>query len=274
MLEAVHALNFALPLMYLVTIVLYVTAFFNDTKVLDTSKRVVLFLTCSTHIFYLIARTIEFNHPPITNKFEIFTVLAFSICCSYFILELVTNNRGTGMFILLFSLLFQVISSVNIQDLTEVREVLRNRMLGLHVISAMLGYSGITISAVYGVLFLILYKDIKLNKFSLIFDRLPSLETLEIMSFYSLVIGFTLLTVSVTIGLIWLPGAFPDFSFLDPKLITTAVVWLIYGTGIAIKLSGIWYGKKVIMFSIIGFGLAMCSFLLTNAFASSFHSFY
>lgn len=274
MLEAIHGLNIALPIMYIVTFTLYVIAFFNDDSGLNNIKRVFLFLACTTHIFYLLVRTIEFNHPPITSKFEIFTVLAFAIACSYFILELVTDIRGTGLFIIFFSVLFQVISTFYIQDLMEVREVLRNRMLGMHVISALLGYSGITISAVYGLLFLVLYKDIKLNKFSIIFDRLPSLETLENMSFISLVIGFLLLTISITIGIIWLPGAFPDFSFFDPKLISTALVWLVYGTGILIKLFGIWYGKRVIMFSLTGFVIAMFSLLLSNIFASSFHSFY
>lgn len=274
MLDAIHGLNIALPVMYLVTFALYVIAFFKDNSGLENIKRVILFITCTTHVFYLLARTIEFNHPPITTKFEILTVLAFSIACSYFLLELVTDNRGTGLFILLFSVLFQVISSLFIQDLIEVREVLRNRMLGMHVISALLGYSGITISAVHGLLFLILYKDIKLNKFSLIFNRLPSLETLEKMSFISLIIGFLLLTLSISIGIIWLPGAFPDFSFWDPKLISTALVWLVYGTGIIIKLSGIWYGKKVIWFSLVGFIIAMFSLMLSNIFASSFHSFY
>ncbi|MCL4550393.1 MAG: cytochrome c biogenesis protein, partial [Bacteroidetes bacterium] len=87
----------------------------------------------------------------------------------------------------------------------KVPEVLRNRLLGLHVISALLGYSGIIISAVYGVLFWLLYRNLKENKFGLIFNRLPSLEILEKLSFYAAVIGFILLTLAIVIGIICLP---------------------------------------------------------------------
>jgi ABC-type uncharacterized transport system permease subunit len=166
------------------------------------------------------------------------------------------------------------VSSVFIDYNYVVPEVLRDRLLGLHVISALLGYSGITISAVYGLLFLILYKNLKLNKFGLIFNKLPSLETMEKLSFYSLVIGFVLLTIATIIGAIWLPAAFPNFSYSDPKLVSTFIVWLVYGGGILFKLIGKWYGKKVITFSLTGFVIAMISLVLTNIFKDTFHSFY
>jgi len=226
------------------------------------------------HLIYLLTRTIAFNHPPITNVFEIFTVLAFSVSFSYFILELVTDIRGTGLFIIIISIIFQVISSIFIEDLIEVKEVLRNNLLGSHVFTALLGLSGFTISAVYGFLYLLLYKDLKLNKFGLVFNRLPSLEVLERLSYLSAVIGFILLTIAMTIGVIWLPKAFPDFSYSDPKLISSFFVWLLYGLGILSKSLGKWRGKKIIMLSIIGFVMAIMSTMISNFLAKSFHSFY
>ncbi|MGE5352385.1 MAG: inner membrane protein YpjD [Acidobacteriota bacterium] len=274
MYSAVKILNFLLPVLYSLTFLVYLYDFVKEKNRFSNSKRIFLFVTLIFHTFYLLVRTIDFNHPPITNVFEIFTVLAFAISCSYFILELLTDIRGTGLFIIVFSLIFQLISSLFIQDLIEVREVLRNRMLGLHVISALLGYSGITISAVYGLLFWILYKEIKLNKFGLIFERLPSLEKLEQLSYYSVVIGFVLLTIAIIIGAVWLPSAFPNFNWFDPKLVATGFVWLLYGLGILSKTVGGWRGKKVIVFSIAGFCLSIFSILLTNFLAKSFHSFY
>lgn len=276
MYSAVRILNIVLPFLYGATFLVYLYDFIKGEKAGGwfNSKRIFLFVTLLLHTFYLLARTIEFNHPPITNVFEIFTILAFAISCSYFLLELLTDIRGTGLFIIIFSIIFQVVSSIFIQDLTEVREVLRNRLLGLHVISALLGYSGITISAVYGLLFYMLYKEIKLNRFGLVFERLPSLEILEQLSYYSAVIGFILLSAAIIIGIIWLPAAFPDFTYSDPKLIATSLIWLLYGVGILSKVLGKWQGKKVVIFSIIGFSLAIFSLLLTNFLAKSFHSFY
>jgi HemX protein len=271
---AVDFLNIFLPFAYTATFFIYFYDFMKGGKHFTNSKRLFLFLTLLTHIIYLILRTIAFNHPPITNVFEIFTVLAFALCFAYFILELLTDIRGTAPFIIIISIIFQIISSFYIEDLLEVKEVLRSNLLGSHVLSALIGYAGITISAVYGLLYLILYKEIKLNKFGIIFDRLPSLEVLETLSFYSAAIGFVMLSIAIVIGIIWLPSAFPNFSYADPKLIGTLLVWILYGIGIIAKFFGKWRGRKVILFSIIGFVLAILSTMLTNFLAKSFHSFY
>jgi ABC-type transport system involved in cytochrome c biogenesis permease subunit len=266
--------NGLLPFLYIFSFFIYFYDFMKGGKQFANSKRLFLFLTLFIHLIYLVLRTLAFDHMPITNVFEIFTVLAFSISFSYFILELLTDIRGTGPFIIIISIIFQVISSAYIEDLVEVKDVLRSNLLGVHVISALLGYSGITVSAVYGFLYLTLYKEIKLNKFGLIFDRLPNLEILEKLSFYAAVFGFILLSVTITIGLIWLPRAFPDFSYTDPKLIGTAIVWALYGIGIASKLMGKLHGKKVVSLSIVGFLIAIVSTMFTNFISRSFHSFY
>jgi len=274
MINTIHSLNILLPVLYLLTFGIYLYDFIKDESKVHNAKRVFLFIALFLHVFYLLLRTVEFNHPPITNKFEIFTVLAFCLSFSYFLLELLSDIRGTGSFIILFSVIFQVISSIYIQDLIEVKEVLRNRLLGIHVISALGGYSGFTIAAVHGVLFFLLYKDIKFNKYGLIFKRLPSLEILEKLNFYSVLIGFILLTISMMIGFIWLPIAFPDSSYVDPKLISVGIVWLVFGIGIFAKLFAKLYGKKVIIFSLVGFIIAIVSLLVSSVFAKSFHSFY
>jgi HemX protein len=274
MLNTIYTINILLPLFYLTAFSVYVYDFFKEKKLLNNSKRILLFLTLLLHLFYLLARTMEFDHPPITNKFEIFSIIAFAILFSYFLLELLTDIRGTGAFTLLISLIFQIISSIFIPQNYLVPEILRNRLLGVHVINALLGYSGITISAVYGLLYMMLYKNIKSNKFGLIFNRLPSLEILEKLSYYSSVIGFVLITIAMTIGIIWLPAAFPNFSYFDPKLVGTLLVWLVYGYGILRKTFSDWYGKKVIIFSLVGFAFAIVSLIITNTLAKTFHSFY
>lgn len=274
MTTTINVINIILPFSYLLTFMIYAYDFMKGTKQFANSKRLFLFLTLLTHAVYLLLRTIAFDHPPITNVFEIFTVLAFAISFSYFILELVTDIRGTGPFIIIISIIFQLISTIFIQDLLIVKEVLRNNLLGSHVLSALIGYSGITISAVYGFLYLTLYKDLKYNKFGLVFNRLPSLEVLERLSFYSAVFGFSLLTIAITIGIIWLPKAFPNFAYTDPKLVGTFLVWLLYGIGIISKISGKVRGRKLILLSIVGFVIAIFSTMLSNFLARSFHSFY
>lgn len=273
MLDVVHILSLIVTLLYIATFSVYLYGFVKVKTHVQNSKRIFLFFTLIVHTFYLIERTFVFDHLPITNQFEIFTILAFAIGFTYFLLELLTDIRGTGVFILAIALVFQIISTIFIKDDYLVKDVLKNYPLGIHVINALLGFAAFSVSAAYSVMYLLQYKNLQTHKYDLIFDRLPNLEILEKLSFYSMIIGFFLLTIAIAIGFIWLPSAFPNFKFYDPKIISTAFVWLIFGTGILLKIMGRLYGKKISYFSIAGFIVANLSVALSSVFSSSFHDF-
>lgn len=274
MIKTIHTLNYILPFLYGLTFLFYLLNFIYNERKLSTIKRLLLFFTILIHSFYLLLRTIEFSHPPITTVFEIFTLLAFAITVSYYIIELVTEFRNTGVFILILPLFFQIASTINIKDLTEVKEVLRSPYLGIHVLAALTGYAGITFSAIYGVLFLILYNQLKKQKYGLIFERLPNLEILEYLSQISALIGFTMLSIAIVIGIIWLPQAFTEPSYFDPKLIATIIVWLFYAFGIFGKWFFKWSGRKIVYLSITGFLISLFSMSILNLVFTGFHKFF
>ena len=161
-----------------------------------------------------------------------------------------------------------------IREVTEIQPILRSNLLGLHVSSALLGYAAITISAVYGFLYLMLYHDIKSSRFGVIYQRLPNLETLERMSFTATVFGFILLTIAIIVGLIWLPRIAEGVPYTDPKLLGTVAIWLIYAVGLAAKRLKRWHGRRMMVLSMFGFATAMFSMTIINVFLSSFHKFY
>lgn len=270
---AIEILKFLLPLIYFIVVWTYGKAFFKSSKQAETLKSPLLYLLVFLHFIYLILRTFAFSHPPITKIFEIMTVVAFCISLAYAYIELRTKVKGTGYFILMVAFFFQLISSLFIKDLLIVPDVLRSNLLGFHVTSALLGFSAITISAIYGMLYLMLYHDIKSNRIGVIYQRLPNLEILERMSFTSTKFGFVFLTIAIIVGIIWLPKAFENFSYADPKLIGTGFIWLLYGIGLSAKWFAKWQGKKIVWFSIIGFIISFFSMTIVNMFFSGFHKF-
>ncbi len=273
MLKLIHSLNNILPILYFFTFCAFFINYLLSKKSLLISKRILLFITILFHFFYLLLRTIQFDHPPITNVFEIFTLLAFAITFSYYIIELITDVRNTGTFILFLPLVFQIVSTLNIKDLVEVKEVLRSYYLGIHVFTALTGYAGITFSAIYGLLYLLLYKEIKKQTFGLIYDRMPSLELLEYLSRISSIVGFTMLSIAIIIGIIWLPQAFTEPSYFDPKLIATLIVWLFYGFVLGGYYVFKWPGKKIVYLSLAGFILTLFSMSILNLLFTGFHRF-
>jgi len=267
-------LNILLPIAYFATVWAYAKAFFKYSPTAKKIKTPLLIATLLCHGGYLLARTVQFDHPPITTIYEIMSVIAFSIAFSYRVIEYLTKTKNTGYFILILSFVFQLISTFFIQDLTDVKSVLRSHLLGAHVISALLGYSAFAISAVYGFLYLMLYHHIKSNRFGIVYENLPNLEKLEGLALAAVLSGFVLLTIAIGVGLIWLPRAFSTFSYFDPKLIGTVIVWAMYGGGLISKRAVGWQGRKIMILSIVAFTVSMFSLTIINIFFSGFHRFY
>ena len=200
-------------------------------------------------------------------------MLAFSVSATYSLIERRSRAKETGYFILNIAFFFQLFSSVFIRDLLDVPEILKSFWFGLHVTDALLGYASITISAVYGLLYLMLYHEIKAHRFGVIYKKLPNLETLEKMNFIAITLAFIFLSVAIIAGVIWLPMAFPGHSYVDPKLIGTVVIWMMYGVGIITKLRGLLRGRSLMVLSICAFAVAAFSMTIINLFFSDFHRF-
>jgi ABC-type uncharacterized transport system permease subunit len=209
----------------------------------------------------------------VTSIPEILTMLSFSVSATYFTIERRSGTKETGYFILNIAFFFQLFSSLLIHDIPVVPDFMKSFWFGLHIVGALLGYAAITISAAYGLLYLMLYHEIKAHQFGVIYKKLPNLETLEKMNFSAITIAFIFLSVAIIAGMVWLPMAFPGNSYNDPKLIGTAFIWLMYGVGIFSKLRGILRGQSLIVLSIVAFIVAAFSMTMINLFFSNFHRF-
>lgn len=230
-------------------------------------------VTLCLHAVYILFRTIVLGHFPITSIFEILTLITFTITMVYAYLELRLKNTTTGYFILILPFFFQIFSSIFIKANAEVLAILQSNLLGIHVSSALFGFSALAISAVYGFLYLMLYHNIKSNQFGVIYNRLPNLEALQRMSYTSIWIGFTLLTVAIILGMILL-NTVHQFSFItDPKLFGTFATWLLYALGLTAKKVFGWSGRKIMVLSIVGFAISLFSMTVVNMLFSGFHNF-
>lgn len=89
----------------------------------------------------------------------------------------------------------------------------------------------------------------------------------------SATVGFFALTFVITVGFIWLPKAFKNFSYTDAKLIGTLIIWLVYGGGLGIRKIANLSGKKTATMTIVGFILVFILMGFANAM-SGFHRFY
>ena len=67
---------------------------------------------------------------------------------------------------------------------------------------------------------------------------------------------------------------FEKFSYWDPKLVGTILIWLLYAIALGAKRGLGWQGRKTIVISLVAFGFVFLSMTVINLYLSGFHSFH
>jgi HemX protein len=262
----------AVPTLYIMTLVLYGLHFFGKARGWARFARPAFIVTLAIHALYLADFILAHRRIPLAAAPEILTVVAFMTGVAYFWVETHTRDLSTGVFLLGFTTLVQFASSGRIVLDLQVPDLLRMPSFGIHTGAAILGYSAFAVSAIYGVLFLLLYHELKSTHFGLFYRRMPPLEILGQMNIRAAVLGLSSLTVAIVTGVIWASRLHPGFA-RDPMFLITLAVWVIYAITIFTYYRLGWRGKRAIYLSICGFILMGLTLAAVGAFVHSFHRF-
>ena len=268
---AIALLNTLLPIGYAVVAMSYSIEFFRQDPFAKRVNVPLLGGLVGLHAVYLGLRMFLYQHIPLASFYEVLTSIAFALAVVYLIIETTLKDQRTGMFVLTFGFGFQTVASAFMTDTFEFPEVLRSPLFGVHTGAAVLGYTSFAVSAIYGVLYLLLYHDLKASRFGLVYQRLPSLDVLARMSLQAAVMGVVFLTTTISIGILWAAQKFPGFHS-DPKFVTTVIVWLVYVGAIASHYGLKWDGRRTIYVSLFGFVFMVLSMFLVQVLPS-FHGF-
>ena len=270
---AIRALNIVLPTLYALLWADYALLFFRNDPFAEKTAKHLLRFAVLTHAFYLVLRTAVYHHFPAATVFEACSVLAFSVIALYLLIESRIGVRTTGFFIIGIVFLFQIISSAFVQEPESFSALLWEPAFMLHVSTALLGYSGMAISAMYGILYLMLFYDIKQHRFGLIYKQLPSLEVMASFTYRSAILGLVFLTVAMVGGLVLMVKVYGTYWSWDPKLMITFIAWLIYGLCVGATRFWGWSAKRVAITSIAGFAVILFSLVFVNLVFTRFHAF-
>jgi len=277
-LTALQLLNILLPLGYLLAALAYLVVFMESP---EWAKRLATPLTLAVagaHFLYLFLCTLVFRHVPVANAWEGFTFVAFAMVVVYLALEWRSKDKATGIFLLVPVLFFQILSSAFVTHSGEVAEILRSPLFGVHVTTALLGYVAFSVAAVYGSMYIMLYRELKKHRVGLIFRRLPTLETLSRLNVGAILFGWIGLTLASILGSIWAgelssSGQIQGTFYTDPKFLLTLLLWVLYGLALGGRYLFRWPNRQLAYLSLVAFFLMVGTSLAVNLVLPSFHQF-
>ena len=269
----INTLNIVLPTLYALAWADYALLFFRNDGFAEKTASWLLYGAGTLHGVALLLLSIQLGLFPVATVFEAFSVVAFSILVVYLLIEWQIGVRTTGFFIVGVIFAFQLVSSAFMTRPTEVNPLLTDPSFVLHDSTAVLGYAAMAISAIYGMLYLMLFYDIKQHRFGLIYKQLPSLEVMANFTQGAATLGFAFLSLAMILGLALMAKVYGAQWQWDPKLTITFLAWLIYGAcTVGRKLWG-WSPRRVAFASLAGFAVILFSFVVVNLLFTSFHGF-
>ena len=264
--------QWVLPLLYLGLVIDYGMTFFARTRTHVREKWAPAVIVI--HAAFLTMRSLLLGYPPLLSGFEILSLIALSTAVVYCAMEWIGRDRRAGVFVFLLVFLLQYMASLFLvgsvappsdDAIAQITE------RGAHSLAAIFAYTAMALAAVHGALHLIGRHDMKRRRLGLLFDRLPPLESLAKGSWYGVLAGLILMTVSIVTGaLVFSQVDVADQAgSLTPKIAVKIVVgviaWVICAVAVAGKVFGRWSDSRISHIAAEGFLLIAAMFVVSLA---------
>ena len=252
--------NWLIPLIYLVMVLDYGTTFL--LRVRTHCRNFQILIPIVLHVAFLVLRGVRLGFPPLGSAVDMLSVIALCSTILYWVMELLSKDRRAGVFVFLLIFLFQYTSSAFVGTglgQAHSEAAMQHGWERLHVIPATFAYTALAFAAVYGLLHLQGRRDLKRGQFGLLFDRLPPLDLLGQLSWYSLLGGFVFITMSMITGAVIFGALAPaaHSGVLDHKVAVKIVIgslaWVMCAVTVVGRLLAKWSLTRVSIVAVSGF---------------------
>jgi cytochrome c-type biogenesis protein CcsB len=154
----------------------------------------------------------------------------------------------------------------------ELPPELNTYWLPLHVTFAFLGNAVFALA--FGVSLMYLFQDhqLKRKRVLVLTKRFPSLESLDRLNAIFLVWGFPLMTLGILTGSLWAALTWGNYWSWEPRQISSAIVWFLYGALIHGRITVGLKGRKAAYLTVIGFVVVLGYFLWGDSLFPSRHT--
>jgi cytochrome c-type biogenesis protein CcsB len=225
------------------------------------------------HSLYLASRYHALGAAPVLTFKAALSFFAWTIIGAYVVFHLKFRLMVLGSFIAPLAAFLMIVSASMPGMEITVKPIFRSLWLPVHVLTTFLGNGIFAVMFMTAIMYLIQENQIKRKHLGSLYSRLPSLETLDSMNHYSLIWGFSFLTVGMISGSVYAQFALGRYWQWDPKEVWTLITWLFYAVLLHERLAAGWRGRRAAILSIIAFAILIFTFVGASLWLSDYHSF-
>jgi len=274
-------LNLIPLVLYTAAGVAYAIHFAKRQPAIGRAATTLLLFAVLVHTFVIGMQTMEVRHVPFANFSRAVSTFVWLLTLSYLYLELATDERAMGVFILPIVIGLQLIP-VLYPGVENNYPVLDSPWFWVHVSSLLFAYASFALAGVLGLTYVLQFKEIKKKHLGYFYKRLPSLQTLDAMNSRAVAVGWACLTVGVLVGMLWTSQAravspndpnLQAMAMNDPKIFIAVLTWVVYSFAMFARRTLGWTGRRAAWLSALGFVIVLLNFLPVNYFVTTSHTF-
>ncbi|NEX14030.1 MAG: cytochrome C biogenesis protein [Prosthecochloris sp.] len=265
-------ISLTVSLLYIISTGLYGADFLNSNSFAKTYKQPALIVTIVAHIAFIGFLTAPEGYILSYSISMLMSMVALTLTVIYMFIEFSTKTDKTGFFILSFASGAEILSSLTLFTFSGEGPAFSGLGIGIHLLAAIFGFSAIAIAGLYSFLYLLLFRQIKNNKFGFLFENLPNLEVLEQLIKHAVAFGFLFLSITLLAGVIGSIQTDEIINLFDSRLIALVVIWLFYGASLFIKKLFGWDTIHMAYLLLALFVLTTTLIVLMSIFSPTFHS--
>jgi ABC-type transport system involved in cytochrome c biogenesis permease subunit len=271
-----------LPLaLYAVAGVVYAIHFARREPAAGRAATTLLLFAALSHTFVIGMQTMDVWHVPFASPSRFVSTFVWLLTLSYLYLELATEERAMGVFILPIVAGLQTIPAF-LPGVENADPVLDSPWFWVHLLSMMFSYATFALAGMLGLTYMLQFKEIKKKHLGYFYARLPSLHVLDAMNSRAVVVGWLFLTIGVVVGVVWAAQAravapgnsnLQAMSLNDPKILIALVTWAVYSFEVFARSTMGWTGRRTAWLSALGFVIVLLNFLPVRYFVTTSHTF-
>jgi len=261
--------------------VIYAIHFAKRQPSTGRAATTLLMLGVLAHTFVIGMQTMEVRHVPFANPSRAVSSFVWLLALSYLYLEVTTDEKAMGVFILPIAVGLQAIPVIY-PGMENLDPVLDSPWFWIHVASLLFAYATFALAGMLGLTYILQFKEIKKKHLGYLYTRLPSLQVLDLMNSRAVVVGWLFLTAGVIVGVVWTAQAralapenlnLQAMSLEDPKVFIALVTWAVYSFSMVARTLLGWTGRRAAWLSALGFVIVLLNLVPVSYFVTTSHTF-
>ncbi|MCA9602581.1 MAG: cytochrome c biogenesis protein CcsA [Polyangiales bacterium] len=242
--------------LYAVACAVFLVHLSKGSPRLGNVGRVVLAAAALAHLVYVGAVFSSGAARPMASIYQTLSMVSLAMVLAFLATSLRYRTTVLGAFITPVTLLF-FLGAVLGATAEPVPSSVTLTLLPVHIAVNVLGIAAFALAFAAALAYLIQERKLRTKELGGIFQRLPSLDVLDMLGYRFLLVGFPLLTVGLVTGAFWIVGgATGQPHYISPAQGLGVVTWIVFAGVLILRTVAGWRGRKAALGTMFGFACA------------------